>query len=95
MSERQNDKEKEANLLCGDSLVNLKTVQSFGFEETIIDLYKKKLSTVHETSIKAHLLVSASMGLSTLLQFCVFAVMFYAGGEIIVGSVDEDGKPTV
>lgn len=30
MSERQNDKEKEADLLCGDSLVNLKTIQSFG-----------------------------------------------------------------
>ena len=67
MSEEQNDRQKEANLLCGDSLVNLKTVQSFGQEQRIINLYIKKMEEVHRSSKKAHYQVAASLGLSSAL----------------------------
>lgn len=40
-------------------------------------------------------MVALSLGLSRMLEFCVFALLFYAGGEIIIRSVDENGKPTV
>ena len=36
--------DKEADLLCGDSIVNYKTVQSFGHEDAIIDMYEKILA---------------------------------------------------
>lgn len=33
------DSEKKANLLIGDAINNFKTVQSFGFENLVIDEY--------------------------------------------------------
>jgi ABC-type transport system involved in Fe-S cluster assembly fused permease/ATPase subunit len=35
--------EKEADLLCGDSIINYKTVQSFGHEQQIFEMYDKIL----------------------------------------------------
>jgi hypothetical protein len=34
--DEQNDKQKDANLLCGDAIVNFKTVQSFGHTELVV-----------------------------------------------------------
>ena len=36
----QNTELKEANLLCGDAIVNYKTVQSFGNEDLIVEKYE-------------------------------------------------------
>lgn len=35
LTESTGDETKEANLLCGDALINYKTVQSFGHEEFV------------------------------------------------------------
>lgn len=39
MTEDQNEILKEANLLCGDSITNFKTVQSLGNTEMIVQKY--------------------------------------------------------
>jgi hypothetical protein len=35
--------DRESDLLCGDSIVNYKTVQSFGHEQLIYDMYERIL----------------------------------------------------
>jgi len=34
---------KEANLLCGDAIVSFKTIQSFGYEDFVVEQYRKLL----------------------------------------------------
>lgn len=55
ISEKSNEDQKEPDLLCGDTLTNIRTVQSFGNEEEIIKLYKKLLEPVYKTSRSQHL----------------------------------------
>lgn len=38
--EEASDSNKEAQVLCGDAISNYKTVQSFGYEHLLVDLYK-------------------------------------------------------
>ena len=39
---------KEANLLCGDAIINYKTVQSFGNEKLVVKKYKEYLEPLYE-----------------------------------------------
>lgn len=87
---------KEANLLCGDCIVNFKTVQSFGHEDRLVEKYKELLLPVHEKGMKKGLKTGAAFGCSQLSQYVVFAAMFFFGGLIIKNSVDEEtGEATI
>ena len=37
---QQNELNKDADLLCGDAIINYKTVQSFGYEDKIVEKYR-------------------------------------------------------
>ena len=37
------EKDKDAQILCGDAVANFKTVQSFGQEHLVVDLYRDLL----------------------------------------------------
>jgi ABC-type multidrug transport system fused ATPase/permease subunit len=43
--------EKDSDLLCGDTLTNFKTIQSFGHEEEIIKMYERYLNPVFKISV--------------------------------------------
>jgi ATP-binding cassette subfamily B (MDR/TAP) protein 1 len=55
---------KEANLICGDAIVNYKTVQSFGHEELIVNLYERLLTPIRATSTFAHIMSGVGYGFS-------------------------------
>ena len=61
ISKKTQSEEKESDLLCGDTLTNFKTVQSFGNEEQIFKLYKKFLDPVFSTNIKQHIKIGAAL----------------------------------
>jgi len=44
MIKSSNNGDKEADLLCGDTIVNYKTVQSFGHEDAIFQMYENILA---------------------------------------------------
>lgn len=58
------DADKEANLLCGDSIVNYKTVQSFGNEEELVKKYRELLTPVHKAEMSKGLKAGAALGVS-------------------------------
>jgi ABC-type multidrug transport system fused ATPase/permease subunit len=96
LTEDSNELLKEANLLCGDAIVNFKTVQSFGHEEEIIKIYEEFLEPVNKLSLSANIKVGIAFGITQLSQFVVFAAMFYAAGIIINnGGFDDKGQPNV
>lgn len=64
--EDNKDALKEANLLCGDSIINYKTVQSFGHEEKLVEKYKELLMPVHEVSMGKAIKSGAALGCSQL-----------------------------
>jgi ABC-type transport system involved in Fe-S cluster assembly fused permease/ATPase subunit len=55
---------KEANLLCGDAIVNYKTVQSFGNEEMLVNKYKEMMLPVFSFTRRAHIKTGFAFGLS-------------------------------
>ena len=46
MTDATNDTEKNALLLIGDAIINYKTVQSFGYENIILEKYKRLLMPI-------------------------------------------------
>jgi len=43
MAELGEKGDRDGDLLCGDSIVNYKTIQSFGHEELIFEMYNRIL----------------------------------------------------
>ena len=92
MEDSQTEALKDANLLCGDSIGNYKTVLSFGNNEMFVEKYRELLHTAHKQTTAAYLKIGFAFGMAQFAMYCVFAVMFYAGGEIISSSYDEVTK---
>ena len=92
----QNEKEQAADLMCGDCLVNFKTVQSFGNEEMIFKLYEDSLTPSHKVSNAANMKVGIVIGINQFALYSVMAAMFYVGGYLIKESIDPVTKqPTL
>jgi ABC-type transport system involved in Fe-S cluster assembly fused permease/ATPase subunit len=85
---------KEADLLCGDAIINYKTIQSFGHEDVIVKKYTEYLQPAYKASKIALVKGGFFFGLSQLTQFGVFAVMFWSGGKLITvySDMDDDGN---
>jgi ABC-type transport system involved in Fe-S cluster assembly fused permease/ATPase subunit len=78
-----NELTKEADLLCGDSIVNYKTVQSFANEDMIIAKYEEYLAPVNAVTYTTNIKIGFGFGLSQFTQFGCFAAMFYAAGVLM------------
>ena len=79
---------KEANLLCGDAIVNYKTVQSFGNEILLVQKYKQYLIPQYLITCKGHIKAGFAFGLSQCTIYLIFAAIFYGGSLIIRYSYD-------
>jgi hypothetical protein len=83
--------EKEADLLCGDSIVNYKTVQSFGHEEAIYKMYENILLPNLKMKSRYSFKTALAMGLNEFIKFCVLGGYFWIGAELIAwydGKID-------
>jgi len=78
-----NEKQKEANLLCGDAIVNYKTVQSFGHEDLIAKKYESYLKPSQDMVVKEQVKAGIAFGFNNFLTYMVMAMMFYLGGKIL------------
>lgn len=79
----QHDMEKDAALLCGDSISNFRTVQSFGHNELFVKKYQDMLESSHKLAKWTQFKSGLAFGVTQFGTYFVFAVMFYGGGEII------------
>lgn len=79
----QNELMKEADLLCGDSITNFKTVQSLGNTELIVQKYEELLLPAQKISIRYQYKTGFAFGMSQCFQYLVFAAMFWFAGWLI------------
>ena len=86
LSGATSDQEKVANLIIGDAINNLKTVQSFGYEELIVAKYISILEPIYKATIKKHIKAGISFGFSQFIVYLIFSGLFYFGGMIIEDS---------
>ena len=62
LTEENNEGQKDANLLCGDSIVNYRTVQSFGNTDLVVKKYKDFLLTGYTKAKRTHIAVGCAYG---------------------------------
>lgn len=82
----------QANILCGDSILNFKTVQSMGHEELFVKKYKDYLEPKVKSAFTRHLKSGFFFGLSQFMTYMVIAACFFVGGLLIESSFDERTK---
>lgn len=88
-SQEQSESKTAADLLCGDSILNYKTVQSLGNEELFVKKYTEYLEPLKVIAIKGHMAMGFSFGMSNFTVFLVFAGLFYFGGIVM------ENNPTI
>ena len=95
ISTKQGDLNKEANLYCSDCICNFKTVQSFGYQDIMVEQYNKLLIPAFTLTRSQHCKTGVAFGLSQMTTFFVMGAMLYGGGWVIENSIDpETGIPT-
>lgn len=89
LTSEQKDSGTEADLLCGDSIMNYKTVQSMGHEDQIIKKYKEFQMPAVNAALARHCKAGFAFGLGQFTVYIVFAGCFFFGGLLIEDSYDE------
>lgn len=64
LTEDSGEKSKHANLLAGDSVINFKTVQSFGYTDKIVEKYRDLLYPVTTFARCTHIKTGIAFGFS-------------------------------
>jgi ABC-type multidrug transport system fused ATPase/permease subunit len=88
MSEEDEELWKESNLMCGDAIVNFRTVQSFANEDFLYEKYRTLLEPIHNKMSKKYFCSAFGYGMSQLGQFISFGLMFWLAGWIIKNGYD-------
>lgn len=89
LTEEQKDSGTEADLLCGDSIQNYKTVQSMGHEKQIIKKYKEFQTPAVNAAFARHCKAGFAFGIGQFTVYVVFGGCFFFGGLLIEDSFDE------
>lgn len=90
LTNEQKNSGSQADLLCGDSIMNYKTVQSMGYEKMIIEKYKEFQLPAVKAAMAKHFKAGFGFGLGQFTVYCVFAGCFFLGGLLIEDSYDEE-----
>ncbi|KAL2935295.1 ABC transporter B family member 11 [Bienertia sinuspersici] len=76
-------KYEEASQVANDAVGSVRTVASFCAEEKVMELYEKKCEAPMEAGMKQGLISGTGFGVSFALLFCVYALSFYAGAQLV------------
>ncbi|XP_074310728.1 ABC transporter B family member 21-like [Silene latifolia] len=82
-SEDAKKKYEEASHVANDAVGSIRTVASFCAEEKVMQLYEKKCEGPMAAGIKRGLISGVGFGMSFVLLFCVYALSFYAGAQLV------------
>jgi ATP-binding cassette subfamily B (MDR/TAP) protein 1 len=70
---------KESSQLIMESMMNIRTVSSFGYENVVFHKYEQKLKEPFELAIKKGNCSGLLFGFSQIVMFIIFALIFYIG----------------
>ena len=77
------EKTKEAQLLLGDAILNYKTVQSFGYENLLVDKYEEFMKPGAEEIATGDLMIGFGFGCTQLVTFLMNAGLFYVASLVL------------
>lgn len=89
LTNEEKDDQSKANILCGDSILNFKTVQSMGHERLFVKKYQQYLDPQIDSAVARHVKAAFAFGLSQFTVYLVIAACFFIGGLLIENSYDE------
>jgi ATP-binding cassette subfamily B (MDR/TAP) protein 1 len=75
--------ETEAGAILSESVINTKSIFSYNMESKVVHMYREILSAKDSSELKSSIIGGILYGFSQFLIFCVYATMFYAGGQFI------------
>jgi ABC-type multidrug transport system fused ATPase/permease subunit len=90
-SEDDEDSYKKANLLAGDTILNYRTVASFGHDYLIVKEYDRMVEEPIKQSFKKAQTIGFCFGFSQFVQNAVFALLYWAGAKFQVSEGVQDG----
>lgn len=64
-------------------MINIRTVSSFGYEGIVANRYDKKLEKPYTLAKQKGLLSGFFFGLSQLIMFTIFGILFYLGALFV------------
>lgn len=74
---------KDSSSLITESMINIRTVTSFGYENMILNKYTDKLKVPYEIGVKKGNISGLLFGFSQFIMYLVFALIFYFGAVFI------------
>lgn len=74
---------KDSSALITESMINIRTVTSFGYENMILNKYSEKLILPFEIAVKKGNISGLLFGISQLIMYVVFALIFFLGSVFI------------
>ena len=74
---------KDSSSLITESMINIRTVTSFGYENMILNKYTDKLKIPYEIAVKKGNISGLLFGFSQFIMYLVFALIFYLGAIFI------------
>lgn len=83
---------KDANLLAGDSILNYRTVASFGHDDLLIKEYDTLIEGPVRTSYKKAQCIGFWFGFSQFVQNAVFALLYWAGAMFQKNEGTQNGE---
>lgn len=69
-------------MLIGDAINNFKTVQSFGYENLVIDEYVSLIEPILKAGRIKHVKSGIAFGFSQFVVYFVNGLLFYVGGWV-------------
>jgi len=84
----KSDDQKASQILASDSIANYKTVASFGNDQILIDEFKRINLLRSQNENKAAIWYSLALGISIGIQNGVFAIFYFASGELYAAYPD-------
>ena len=91
LSNVQESSFKEANMVVSDSIVNSKTVASFGNEHKIVETYRYRLNKLRQIAVKKAHVTAFVFGFSQFIQYAGNALLFYCSA-LILENFDVNGE---
>jgi ATP-binding cassette subfamily B (MDR/TAP) protein 1 len=74
---------KDSSALITESMINIRTVTSFGYENMILDKYSEKLRLPYQIGVKKGNISGVLFGFSQFIMYVVFALIFFLGAVFI------------
>ena len=86
---------QEATSIIMESMINIRTVVSFGYENVLLEKYSEKLEVPNQIAIKNGLVSGMFFGLSQLILYFFFGLIFFLAVVFAINNPTEISRQDI